>query len=359
MSTSSGRLASLGFDPHFSSVFEPHRASGLTPGRVVAEDRGRLFVAAERGDVAAEAAGLLRQSAALSDRPSVGDWVGVRELPGGLARVEVVLPRRSAFVRAVAGGVTRPQVVAANVDVAFVACAIGEARLARRLERYLAAVGAGGAAPVVVLTKLDTAGDPARLVRDAESVAGGRPVLAVSAVTGAGVDDLAAFVGAGVTAAIVGPSGAGKSTLANRLLGGSWQEVSELAADGRGRHTTTRRELLALPAGGAIVDTPGMRELRLWDEGVDLDEVFDDVARLAQGCRFRDCRHETEPGCAVRRAVDDGDLDEGRLASHAKLTAELALLAERKDARAAAEGRRRDRVFARAVRATLRAKGRK
>jgi len=359
MSTASGRLASLGFDARFSSDFEAHRASGLAPGRVVAEHRGRLVVATLRGDVAAEASALLRRSDAPADRPSVGDWVGVREVPGGLARVEVVLPRRSAFVRAVAGGVTRPQVVAANVDVALVACAIGEARTARRLERYLTAVAASGAAPVVVLTKLDTVDDPSPSVREAESVAGGRPVLAVSAVTGEGIADVAAHLGEGVTAAIVGPSGAGKSTLANRLLGGARQEVSALAADGRGRHTTTRRELLALPSGGAIVDTPGMRELRLWDEGVDLGEVFDDVARLAEGCRFRDCRHEGEPGCAVRRAVDEGELDEGRLVSHAKLAAELALLAERKDARAVAEGRRRDRVFARAVRAKLRAKGRK
>ncbi len=212
---------------------------------------------------------------------------------------------------------------------------------------------ASGAEPLVVLTKSDAVADPEPLVGAVLAIAGGRAVLAVSAQTGEGMADLGARLGSGVTAALVGPSGAGKSTLVNRLLGDARQEVSALAADGRGRHTTTRRELLALPSGAVIVDTPGMRELRLWDDDVDLDDVFDDVAALARGCRFRDCRHETEPGCAVRAAVDEGELDEERLASHGKLASELDALAGRKDARAAAEARRRGRIQARALRVWL------
>jgi ribosome biogenesis GTPase len=277
--------------------------------------------------------------------PAVGDWVAVR---GELA--VAVLPRRSAFVRTAAGRTSAAQVVAANLDVVLVVDALaGEARL-RRVERYLAVAWGSGATPVVVLTKADLCDDvPAAVALVAEDALGVE-VLAVSSVTGEGMDGVRALLGPGRTGAMVGPSGVGKSSLANALAGRTLAATREIREDGRGRHTTTARELHLLPDGGLLVDTPGMRELALYDDGDGVDTAYADVAQLAADCRFRDCGHRTEPGCAIAAAIDDGRLDPARFNGWRKLQAEAHRQLLRVDARARAAEHARLRAFHRAVR---------
>ncbi len=277
--------------------------------------------------------------------PAVGDWVAVR---GELA--VAVLPRRSAFVRTAAGRTSAAQVVAANLDVVLVVDALaGDAR-PRRVERYLAVAWGSGATPVVVLTKADLSDDvPAAVALVAEDALGVE-VLAVSSVTGEGMDGVRALLGPGRTGAMVGPSGVGKSSLANALAGRTLAATREIREDGRGRHTTTARELHLLPDGGLLVDTPGMRELALYDDGDGVDTAYADVAQLAADCRFRDCGHRTEPGCAIAAAIDDGRLDPARFNGWRKLQAEAHRQLLRVDARARAAEHARLRAFHRAVR---------
>jgi ribosome biogenesis GTPase len=276
--------------------------------------------------------------------PAVGDWVAVR---GG--RVVAVLPRRTAFVRTVVGRGSAAQVVAANIDVVLVVDALAEQARLRRVERYLAVAWASGATPLVVLTKADLCADvPAAVARVAEDAIGVE-VLAVSAVTGAGLPDLAARLAPGCTAAMVGPSGVGKSSLANALSGAPVAATAGIRADGRGRHTTTARQLLRLPGGALLVDTPGMRELAL-PGGDGVDAAYADVAALAEDCRFRDCAHRTEPGCAVAAAVDAGVLDPARLTAWRKLQAEAHRQELRADSRARALEAARSRARARQYR---------
>ena len=277
--------------------------------------------------------------------PVVGDLVAVR---GELA--VRVLPRRTAFVRTAAGRGSAPQVVAANIDLVLVVDAlVGAARL-RRVERYLTVAWASGATPVVVLTKADLCADvPAALALVAEDAVG-VDVLAVSAVSGQGVPRLRSLIAPGCTAAMVGPSGVGKSSLANALAGRPVAATAEIRADGRGRHTTTARELHALPGGGLLIDTPGMRELALpGNDGV--DTAYADVVDWATGCRFRDCSHRTEPGCAVAAAIDRGDLDPARFTAWRKLQAEAHRQELRADARARSLEHARLRAFSRELRA--------
>jgi ribosome small subunit-dependent GTPase A len=315
---------------------------GCTPARVARVDRGRLTVLTTDGEARVHPGAALHEGTG----PGVGDWVALR---GELA--VAVLPRRSAFTRVGAGRGSGAQVVAANLDAVLVVDALaGPARL-RRVERYLAVAWGSGATPVVVLTKADLCDDVPAAVAEVAGTALGVDVLAVSSVTGAGVADVAARIGPGRTAAMVGPSGVGKSSLVNALLGRpvvATREVRE--ADGRGRHTTTARELHLLPGGGLLVDTPGMRELGLVDdEGV--DTTYADVAALAQRCRFRDCGHRTEPGCAVAAAIDEGELDPARYTAWRKLQAEARRQALRSDARARAAEHARVRALHRAHRA--------
>jgi len=315
---------------------------GTRVGRVVRVDRSRLSVLTAAGEERVHLGAGLHDGSA----PAVGDWVALR---GELATR--VLPRRTAFVRTAAGRGSAPQVVAANVDLVLVVDAlVGAARL-RRIERYLAVAWASGATPVVVLSKADLCPDvPAALARVAEDAVGVE-VLAVSAVTGAGLAELRARITPGCTAAMVGPSGVGKSSLLNALAGRPVASTAEIRDDGRGRHTTTARELHQLPGGGLLIDTPGMRELAL-PGGDGLDTAYADVADRAADCRFRDCAHRTEPGCAVAAAIDRGELDPARLTAWRKLQAE----AHRQELRAGARLRAQEHARVRAFRRELRAR---
>jgi ribosome biogenesis GTPase len=277
--------------------------------------------------------------------PAVGDWVAVR---GELA--VAVLTRTSAFVRTSAGRTSAAQVVAANLDTVLVVDSLaGEARL-RRVERYLAVAWSSGATPVVVLTKADLCEDVAAAVEQVREDALGVEVVAVSSVTGEGLDAVRDLLPTGRTGAMVGPSGVGKSSLVNALAGETVVETGGIRDDGRGRHTTTARELHLLPGGGLLVDTPGMRELALYDDHEGVDTAYADLALLAADCRFRDCEHRTEPGCAVAAAIDDGRLDPARYSAWRKLQAEAHRQLLRVDARARAAEKARLRSFHRAIR---------
>jgi ribosome biogenesis GTPase len=347
-------LAQLGWGADFEQEFEQHAAAGLVPGRVAVQHRGAYDVYIVEGEVRAGLPGrLLHDAGAAAELPAVGDWVALDAPVGGQTTVRAVLARRTAFVRTAASDqhrVSEQQVVAANVDVVFLVSALVEDFNLRRIERYLVLAWESGSQPVVVLTKADLCEDVDGAVTEAEGIAIGVPVHAVSNVTGTGVDELRPYFAGHRTVAALGSSGVGKSTLINRLAGREVAAVGEVRQDGRGRHTTTRRELLAVPGGGFFLDTPGMRELQLSEASVGVEETFDDVTELAAQCRFSDCAHEAEPGCAVQEALRDGRLDPGRLTSYRKLQRELAALERKLDARAKSEERRKWRRFARSQR---------
>jgi ribosome biogenesis GTPase len=331
------RLESLGWTPFFEAHWHEHlsqagpeQAPATFPARVVAEERGLLRLATHPED---GFWGELTGRARHSDPPAVGDWVVVSRGPSDpRARIHAALPRRTCLTRRAAGRSDRPQVLAANVDVAFLVAALHADFNPRRIERYLTTVWDGGARPVVLLTKLDLCDDPDPFIREIEAIAPGVEVHALSALTGAGVETVASRLAPGETSVLLGSSGTGKSTLINRLMG---EEVTPTLpireSDGRGKHATTSRHLWALPSGALLIDTPGMRVLQLWTDTESLGRVFGDVEGVARGCRFTDCRHESEPGCAVREALRDGTLPEERLASYVKLGRELAFQARKAD----------------------------
>jgi ribosome biogenesis GTPase len=328
-------LAALGFRDEDEERFAPFAAQGLAPARVVAGHTRYLRVASAAGEELAEVAGSLKHQAAGSEElPAVGDWVALRPRAGdGRAVVQAVLPRRTAFVRRAAGVRGVAQVLAANVDTAFLVMGLDGDFNPRRLERALVLAWQSGAAPVVLLNKLDVADDLAACRAEVERVALGVPVCAIAAKHGLGLEALAAWLDPGRTVALLGSSGVGKSTLVNRLLGRERQKTRDVQqdADQRGRHTTTNRELVALPGGALLLDTPGLRELQLWSSADGIAAAFEDVGELAAACRFGDCGHDKEPGCAVRAAVEDGRLDPLRLASYHKLQAEQRALEIRED----------------------------
>jgi ribosome biogenesis GTPase / thiamine phosphate phosphatase len=331
-------LGLLGWSEHFRTEFEPHESLGREPGRVATQHRGVYVLATAEGEVEARITGRLRFD---GDLPAVGDWVAHSD---GL--IHAVLPRRSAFVRRAAGNETVEQVLAANIDTAFLVMAFYRDLNPRRLERYLALAWESGADPAIVLTKLDLAEDAEAAIAEVESVAIGVPVHPVSAVTREGLEELEPYLGPGRTVVLLGSSGVGKSTLVNALLGEERQATKEIRAfDGRGRHTTTARELIALPGGGLVLDTPGVRELQLWDAGEGMAGTFADIDELALTCRFSDCSHESEPGCAVREVVDPH-----RLESWRKLGRELRHLELKQDARARSEARKEWRRFTKSMR---------
>jgi ribosome biogenesis GTPase len=331
-------LHSIGWTERLEQAFATFRARMLEPARVAREERGRYRLLLDDRETAGEMAGRLRHEAQRrADLPAVGDWVAVRP-DATVAVIVAVLPRSSAFLRKVAGETTEEQVVAANVDTVFLVSGLDLDFNPRRIERYLTAAWESGAEPVVVLNKADLASDAEARAAEVESIAPGTAVVTVSALARRGLEALAPWLGAGRTVALLGSSGVGKSTLVNALIGEDRQSTGPVREDdARGRHTTTHRELVPLPGGAVLLDTPGMRELQLWGDEAGLAEAFADVAALAAECRFRDCGHGEEPGCAVREAVERGALEADRLASWHKLQRELRWLATRQDARARAE----------------------
>jgi ribosome biogenesis GTPase / thiamine phosphate phosphatase len=347
-------LPELGWSQREQALFEPHRAEGLLPGRVAVAYGPTFRVYLDGQETLADVPGRMRHEArSRRDLPAVGDWVAVRRQSSHeRPTIQHILPRTSLFSRKVAGEVTSEQILAANVDVAFLVAGLDRDFNLRRLERYLAMTWESGAQPVIVLNKSDLADDlDARLGEAAAIAGGGVPVHAISSTLGRGLEELSPHLKPGTTIALLGSSGVGKSTLINRLLGHERQATREVRAkDSRGRHTTSYRELVPLPAGALLIDTPGMRELQLWsaDEGV--QETFDDIARLSADCYFRDCRHETEPRCAVKDAVDAGRLAPDRLDSFRKIQSELRYLATRQDALAQQARKKEDRAIHRAIR---------
>jgi len=344
-------LAAWGWDGRLAAAFAEHAADGLAPGRVVIEDRGSYLVRTADGEVRASVSGRYRHEAEVDPDlvfPAVGDWVALQGAPEADQRlVQGVLPRRTSIVRRAPGDHSAPeQVLAANVDTIFVMTSLNAELNPRRLERYLALGWGSGAEPVVVLSKADVAVSVEASLAEAGPVVLGAAVHVVSAKTGQGLDGLAGYLEAGRTIALLGSSGVGKSTLLNALAGQTVESTGEIRADdARGRHTTTRRHLVQLANGALILDTPGMRELGLVETDADLDATFGDVDELAADCRFSDCRHEGEPGCAVRGAIEDGRLDAGRLAGRRKLDRELARVDRERDPRLRAEERRRWRLI--------------
>jgi ribosome biogenesis GTPase len=348
-------LAALGWGEPFAGSFPAHAAVGRIPGRVIAEDRELYLVATAAGELRAAVSGRFRFEAGndSSAFPAVGDWIALDVRPGA-ATIHALLPRRSAFARLGAGKETRRQVVGANVDVVFVMTSLNHDFNQRRLERYVAAAWESGARPVVVLSKADVAADLDGMLLAAHAVAPGVPVLAVSAIDGTGLDGVRRHFAPGVTVALVGSSGVGKSTLINALAGRELQLVAAIREDdGRGRHTTTRRELIRLDGGALILDTPGMREFALLDDD-GLASSFADLDAVAAGCRFSDCSHRSEPGCAVLAATRDGTLAPDRLQSFRKLAREAAHAERRQDALARIAERRRWNTIQKSVRAHMR-----
>jgi ribosome biogenesis GTPase len=331
------QLEDLGWDSFFADAFQPYEQEGLIPARVAARHHGPCELLTEHGRLGGIPAGKLEGL----DLPAAGDWVAVRQLDGERkALIEAVLPRRTTFTRKEAWRRTVEQVVAANIDTLFLVTAFGQDLNARRLERYLVAAWDSGANPVIVVNKSDVAVDVAGDLAEVEGIAFGVPVFPVSAATGAGLEELESYLGRGRTVALLGSSGVGKSTLVNRFAGREVLATADTGKGGRGRHTTTNRELVPLPGGALLLDTPGMREFQLWADEAVLDSTFADVAGLAADCRFADCTHLHEPGCAVQAALADGSLPAERFDSYLKLQREIRALELKKDARLRSEARK-------------------
>jgi ribosome biogenesis GTPase len=346
-------LEAFGWSPFFSNAFQAQAAPGRVPARVgaVYNHLYRLYLA--QGEILGEVSGRFRHEAAgAEDFPAVGDWVVASPTPdGGRATIHALLPRRGRLSRKVAGTVTGEQVLAANLDTLFLVAGLDGDFNPRRLDRALVLAWDSGAEPVLVLSKADLCADVASRVAEVQALAPAASVVVVSALMNRGLESLQPWLRPARTVALIGSSGVGKSTLLNRLLGAAVQRTAEVRpGDDRGRHTTTRRELFRLPGGALVVDTPGLRELQLWAEEEGLEAAFGDVSALAARCRFADCRHEVEPDCAVRGALESGGLSRERYASYRKLEKELAHLERQRDQRKQLEQKARWKAIHRALR---------
>jgi ribosome biogenesis GTPase len=352
-------LADWGWTEREEALFQPHASDGLRPGRVLAEHRGGYSVAAADGEVSAAVSGRFRfDVASPEDFPAVGDWVALEIIDGGRSAViQSVLPRATRFARPARGDAASAQVIAANVDVVLIVTGLDHDFNVRRLERYIALAWSSGAEPVVVLNKADLCDDVPGRIADVGLVAPGVPVRVLAALEGMGLDSLMPLLPSGKTVALLGSSGVGKSTIVNALLGFERQATREVRADDqRGRHTTTSRELLLMPSGALLIDSPGMRSVGMWEIEEGLADAFADVEAFAANCRFSDCTHGSEPGCAVQKAISSGDLPQARLDSERKLARESAALAARVDPEARARHRARWRAIHKSVRNHMRIK---
>ena len=328
------RLESLGWNSLYQSQVTQFERENYVPARVSEEQKNYFRLLSEPGEYIAEVSGKLRYGAEDRDGlPTVGDWVLAHVRPHeGRATIHRILPRRSKLSRKTAGDKTSEQIVAANVDTVFLMSSLNRELNLRRIERYLTVAWESGARPVILLNKADLCDDPEREVLRVEAVANGVPIHVISALTRRGMEALDSYLGPAQTVALLGSSGVGKSTAVNSLIGEDLQRVREIREDDdRGKHTTSCRQLIVLPQGGLLIDTPGMRELQLWESKSGLQRTFQDIDSLAGQCRFRDCRHETEPGCAVSGALEGGRLESERFESFRKLERELAYLARKQD----------------------------
>jgi ribosome biogenesis GTPase len=347
-------LANLGWTDTFEAAFAPYRAEGLVPGRVSLEHNHVYRVMTAEGEWMAQAAGRIKYLATgRSELPAVGDWVALRLDPRNEAgTIRAILPRQTWFSRKAAGRGTEEQVIAANVDLVLIVFGLDIHLKPRAIERYLTLARRNRVRPIVILNKADVETDVPAAVAEATVVAGDAPVLAVSAATGAGIEQVLQRLATGVTVAVLGPSGAGKSSLVNRLVGTEVLATGEVREwDSRGRHTSVHRQMLVSPAGGIIIDTPGMRELQLWDVDEGVDETFEEIAGLAPACRFRDCRHDAEPGCAVKAAVKSGEIPAERYESYIKLSREQAATEKLRDERSLLDAKRQARIGSKAMKA--------
>jgi ribosome biogenesis GTPase / thiamine phosphate phosphatase len=346
-------LIRWGWDTYFEELWSSRERNNVQPARVIGQQRRFWRVAGKFGECWAEADGKLRFSPGPGvEWPAVGDWVAV-ELPDheGSATIRDVLPRRSRFTRKVPGKKIEQQVLAANVDIALLVCALDGDFNTRRVERYLAQVWESGARPVILLNKSDVCPNVSEKVAEIEKIAQRATVCVVSARTGEAFKELENFLAPGITLALLGSSGAGKSTITNRLLGQAIQQVQAVReCDNRGRHTTTTRELFLLPGGALLIDAPGLRELQLWDAGDGVSKAFADIEALAGHCRFRDCRHEAEPGCAVQAAIAEGTLELERFENRRKLLREEDFLRRKMDPEVRHEEKQQIRKLFRQIR---------
>jgi len=342
-------LETLGWNPGWAATFDPFAAEGWVPARVSLEHQHIYRLYTGEAEILATVAGRFRHRAeAKQAYPAVGDWVAVgrRADAGARATIHGVLPRKSRFSRKTAGDVTEEQVVAANIDVVFLMSGLDHDFNLRRIERYLVTAWDGGASPVIILNKADLCDDVAGRIDEVSAIAAGTPIHAISSHTRDGLDAIQPYLAVGRTVALLGSSGVGKSTLINALLGTARQRTFGVREhDSRGRHTTTNRELIVLPQGGLLIDTPGMRELQLWEAGGAMSEVFDDIEAVALHCHYRDCRHDTEPICAVKDAVARGEIPADRLDSYRRLQREARHLEAKVDYRAAQEEKRKWKVI--------------
>jgi len=353
-------LEALGWNERLSSAFEVHAVAGLVPARVSLEHTHIYRVIAEAGEMLARVSGRLRHLAETrAEFPAVGDWVAI-DPPGddGDARIRAILPRSSRFSRRAAGDRTEEQVVAANIDVIFLVAGLDGDFNPRRIERYLTVAWDSGATPVIVLNKSDLVDDPEAAADAVRDIAPGVDVHGITCTDPATLVALRTYLGEGRTGALLGSSGVGKSTIVNRLVGYDLLATRDVRiSDSRGRHTSTSRQLVQLPGHGVLIDTPGMREIQLWETGDGASGTFADIAALAEDCRFRDCVHESEPGCAVVLAVERGELPASRLESYRKLRAEQAHQHRQQDQRAQLDQKRRTKTMMKSARKFYKDKG--
>jgi ribosome biogenesis GTPase len=343
-------MNNLGWDEFFANHFQSYAADGYAAGRVALEYKHFYRIYSEWGEVLGEIAGRLRHEALdREDLPVVGDWVVIRRSPeSDKVTIHAVLPRKSKFTRKVAGFRTEKQIIGSNIDTVFLVTSLNQDFNPRRVERYLIVAWESGARPIIVLSKSDLCDEVEERTREIKAVVGDVPIHAVSVVKREGLDELARYLKAGQTVALLGSSGVGKSTLVNYLLGREHLRVQEIRKhDGRGVHTTTRRELIVLPQGGLVLDTPGMRELQLWDGEGGLAIAFADIETVATQCYFSDCRHQDEPRCAIREALAEGAIDAARYESYEKLKKELTYLARKQDIRSAIVEKKRWKTLSR------------